>query len=219
VIFVAASLMPGVGLGQQAPADAEPEAKRIFGIVPNFRTSPSLVNYEPLTTKEKFKVGTQDAFDRGTFILAAFFAGEGQLGNSNPAFGQGLKGYGQYWAAAYTDYVVGDYMTEGVFPTLLHQDPRYFRKGTGSGMSRLAYAAGQIFQTHNDSGRRQFNYSELLGNATAVAVSQAYYRDNRNPSDAVTKFGTQISVDMASNILKEFWPDVSRKLARKRHTQ
>jgi hypothetical protein len=73
-------------------------------------------------------------------------------------------------------------------------------------MSRLGYAAGQIFWTHNDSGRGQFNYSEVAGNSTAVAISMAYYPENRDAKDAVSKLGTQLAVDMAANILKEFWP-------------
>src|SRR5882757_9588183 len=154
-------LAPGLSFGQ-APAASEPpepESKRLFGIVPNFRTSPSLTNYTPLTPEQKFKIASQDAFDRGTVVLAAAFAGVGQLTNSNPSFGQGGAGYGRYFGTAYADYVIGDYMTEAVFPTLLHQDPRYFRRGTGSVWSRLGYSAGQIFLTHGDSGRTQFNFS------------------------------------------------------------
>ena len=208
---------------QQSPvADAtenmvsqQPESKRLLGIVPNYRTSPSLQNYEPLTAAEKFKIASQDAFDRGTVGLAALFAGEGQLTNANRAFGQGGAGFGRYLGAAYGDLVIGDYMTEGVFPTLLHQDPRYFRRGTGSGGSRLAYAMGQIFWTHRDSGGMQFNYSEVIGNSTAVAISNAYYANNRTAADATSKFGVQLGVDMAANILKEFWPDLERKFRRK----
>ena len=103
-------------------------------------------------------------------------------------------------------------MTEAVFPTLLHQDPRYFRRGTGSGWSRLGYAVRQIFWTHRDSGGTQFNYSEIVGNSVAVAISNAYYADNRTADSAVSKLGVQIGVDMAANILKEFWPEVDRKL-------
>jgi hypothetical protein len=218
VIFLGACLLaPGLSFGQGPTASEppEPESKRLFGIVPNYRTSPSLVNYTPLTPAEKFKIASQDAFDRGTVVLAAAFAGQGQLTNSNPSFGQGGAGYGRYFGTSYADYVIGDYMTEGIYPTLLHQDPRYFRRGTGSGMARLGYAAGQIFWTHKDSGGTQFNYSEICGNATAVAISNAYYSDNRTASDAVSRLGTQIGVDMASNILKEFWPDITRKFSRK----
>jgi hypothetical protein len=191
------------------------ESKRIFGIIPNFRTAPSLQNYEPLTTSQKFKLASQDAFDRGTVALAALFAGRGQLANSNRSFGQGVAGFGRYFGAAYGDFMIADYMTEGVFPTLLHQDPRYFRRGTGSGWSRLGYAMGQIFWTHRDSGGTQFNYSEVIGNSTSVAISNAYYADNRTASNAVSSLSVQLGVDMASNILKEFWPDLERKFRRK----
>jgi hypothetical protein len=193
----------------------EPKDKRIFFIIPNYRTFPSLTNYQPLTTKEKYKIATQDAFDPGTIVLGAAFAGEGQLSNSNRAFGQGVKGYAQYWASSYADFVVGDYMTEAVLPSLLHQDPRYFRRATGSVLSRLRFSMGQIFWTHNDSGSSGFNFSEVAGNATAVAISQAYYQGGRDAGSAVQKLCTQLGVDMASNVLKEFWPDVSRRFSRK----
>ena len=107
-------------------------------------------------------------------------------------------------------------MTEAVFPTLLHQDPRYFRRGTGSGWSRLRYAVGQILWTHHDSGTTQFNYSEIVGNVAAVAISNAYYADNRTAGDAAAKLGFQIGIDTAGNILKEFWPDLERKLHRRK---
>jgi len=186
--------------------------KRIFGFIPNYRTSPSLVNYEPLSTAQKFKLATQDSFDRGTFILAAAFAGEGQLTNSNKSFGQGAAGYGRYYGTSLADWVIGDYMTEGIFPTMLHQDPRYFRKGC-CGWIRLGYAAGQIFWTHTDTAKGQFNYSEVLGNSTAVAIANAYYPDDRTVANGVSKLGSQLAVDMMSNILKEFWPEISRKLS------
>jgi hypothetical protein len=204
--------------GAQSSESTNPpqaESKRILGIVPNFRTSPSLQNYEPLTTREKFKIATEDAFDRGTVGLAALFGGQGQLTNSNRSFGQGAAGFGRYFGASYGDFVIGDYMSEAVFPTLFHQDPRYFRRGTGSGWSRIRYAVGQIFLTHSDSGGTQFNYSEVIGNSTAVAISTSYYADKRTASDAISGLGTQLGVDMAANVLKEFWPDLQRKFSRK----
>jgi len=213
-LLLSPSLLSGQ-LSSDPSTQPEPEAKRLFGIVPNFRTSPTLQNYEPLTPKEKFNIAAQDAFDRGTVVLAAAFAGESQLTRADPAFGQGAAGYGRYFATSYAGFVIGDYMTEGVFPTLLHQDPRYFRKGTGKGLARLGYACGQIFITYGDDKKTQINYSELVGNSAAVAISEAYYPNGRDVSDAVTSLGMQLGVDMASNVLKEFWPDIARKFSHK----
>jgi len=191
--------------------------KHILGIIPNFRTAALPVPYQPISAKEKFHIAAQDTFDRGTFALAALFAGQSLLSNDNRSFGHGVEGYSKYFGGAYGDFAIGNYMTEGVFPTMLHQDPRYFRKGTGKGMSRLFYSMGQIFVTHRDSGRLDFNYSEIFGNSAAVAISNAYYKDNRTAHDAVSSLAVQVGVDMATNVLKEFWPDFDRKF-RPRHT-
>lgn len=196
------------------PADA-PD-KRLFGIIPNARSSSSLTRYEPLTVRQKFKIASNDSFDRGTFALAAIFAAQGQLSRSSPSFGNGMPAYGKYFGSAYGDLLIGNMMTEGVYPSLLHQDPRYFRRGSGTKWSRLGYSVQQIFWTHTDSGGEQFNYSEVLGNATAVAISNAYYPDSRRTSDAAVKLGSQIGIDLASNILKEFGPDLTRRLMRGR---
>lgn len=202
--------------GATTNAVPEPQAKRIFWIIPNFRTSPTLAPYKPITAAEKFHIATLDSFDRGTFALGALFGAEAQLTNASPSFGQGVRGYAHYFGTAYADYAIGDYMTEAIFPVMLHQDPRYFRRGTGGGWLRLGYAAGQVFWTHSDSGRGQFNYSEIAGNSTAVAISMAYYPDSRSALDGVSKLGSQLGVDMTSNILKEFWPDLERRFSRKR---
>ena len=65
--------------------------------------------------------------------------------------------------------------------------------------------------TRTDAGNQRFNFSEVLGNATGVAISNSYYPDNRNVGDNVLKLGEQIGIDAASQVLKEFWPDLKRK--------
>jgi hypothetical protein len=208
------------GLAESGSGTTQPEPSkkgRILGIIPNNRTWPSLKDYKPLAPRAKFEIARQDSFDRGTIALAAVFAVDAQISNSNPSFGQGVKGYSRNFGASYADFIIGNYMSEAIYPTLLHQDPRYFRRGIGSKWSRLGYSIGQVVWTHTDADRTQLNYSELLGNSTAVAISSAYYPDSRNVTDAARKFGLQIGVDMASNVLKEFWPDVSRRLSKKRH--
>jgi len=197
---------------QQPP---EPRDKRLFGIIPNYKTFPMMAQYEPLSPREKFKIASQDAFDRGTFALAAAFAGKSQLADSDPSFGQGVEGYAHRFATSYGDWAIGDFMTEAVFPSMLHQDPRYFRKGDGSGISRLFYAMGLIFWTRTDGGGHMFNFSEIGGNAAASAISQAYYPDERNAGSAAETLGIQVGVDMASNVMKEFYPDMRRWLHRK----
>ena len=205
---------------QEIPGTAsESQSRHILGLIPNYRTSPSLLDYKPLTAGEKFKIASEDSLDRGTFVMAGLFGGLGQLTGSNKSFGHGAAGFGRYFGTAYGDLFIGNYMTEAIYPTVFRQDPRYFRRGSGSGRSRFAYAVSQIFWTHRDSGGTQFNYSEWLGNSTAVAISSAYYRDQRSGGSAVSKLAMQVSVDAFGNVLKEFWPDLLRKFSKKSRGQ
>jgi hypothetical protein len=211
------TLWPAAAFSQDAAQqDDQPAAehRRILWIIPNYRTSPPLEDYQPLSARQKFTVAAADSLDPGTFALAALFAADGQLTASSPSFGHGTRAYPRYYVTALSDFVVGDLMTEAIFPAALRQDPRYFRRGTGSGLSRVGYAVGQIFWTHRDAGGMEFNVSEIAGNATAVAIGNAYYRDNRTLSSNVSKLTIQIGVDLVSNILKEFSPDLDRLLSR-----
>src|SRR5262249_4482801 len=152
----------------------------------------------------------RESFDPGNFLLVGAIAGIGQASNSRPSYGQGMAGYGRYYGASFGDITIGNVMTTGVYPSLLHQDPRYYRRGTGTLWSRVRYAVSQTFITHGDDKRREFNYSEFLGNSTAVAISTSYNPDNRTAGDAATQLGIQVGLDCAGNVLKEFAPDIHR---------
>ena len=198
----------------QQPGQTEPPPpdKRIFGVLPNYRTANSTAVYMPITVKQKFTIASKDSFDYPLLGLAAVIAAWGQADNSHPEFGQGWAGYGRRVGTSYADQAIGNMMTEGIFPSMLREDPRYFRRGYGTVWSRTWYAATRVFVTRTDSGGTRFNFSELLGNATGTAISNAYYPDTRDVGDNVEKLGSQIGIDAVSQVLKEFWPDVKRKL-------
>jgi hypothetical protein len=189
-----------------------PGGKRVFGVLPNYRTASSELEGSTLTAKQKLTIAAKDSFDYPLVLLAATFAGLDQLTNSDPSFGQGVKGYAHRLGAWYLDEALGNMFTEGLYPAMLHQDPRYFRKGTGSFISRTGYALSRVIITDKDGGAKQFNYSEWLGNATAVAISQTYHPDNRTAGDATEFLFEQVGTDAISQVLKEFWPDIKHKL-------
>ena len=190
---------------------------RIFKFIQGHRAASASVQaeYKPLTIQQKFTIAFRQSTDPGTFVLAAAIGGLGQAKDSNPSFGEEFRGYSHYAATKYADYVISDFMREGIFPSLLHQDPRYFRRGTGSAWSRVAYAARQVLWTRSDSGRMGFNYSQIMGGASAVAISAAYYPERRDGRDAASSFGAQIGAQIGSNVMKEFWPDLQRAFLRK----
>ena len=191
------------------------EDKRILGIFTNHRTAEESAALPRITPRQKLGIAWEDTTDRAIFLQSAFIAGLGQATNGNPSFGQGVGGYGKRFGTAYADFGIQNFMTEGLFPTVLRQDPRYFRRREGSGPSRLAYAISRLFITRNDSGKHQFNYSEVVGGATSLAISNAYYPDARGVGNNLGRYAVQLSFDAASNVLKEFWPDLKRKLPRR----
>jgi len=210
-------------IATQPPAADAPQTpqidKRIFGVLPNYRTADGSAPFTPITTKRKFYIASKDSFDYPVVLLSAAFAALYQLEDQDPSFGQGVKGYGKRLATSYGDQAVGNLMTEAIFPSLLHEDPRYFRLGAGGGSTwhRTRYAITRVFVVRTDKGNWGFNFSEWLGYGATVALSNLYYpADTRNVTDNVQKLGLQIGTDAFSQVLKEFWPDWKRHLRKKR---
>jgi len=105
-------------------------------------------------------------------------------------------------------------MTGAVYPSLLHQDPRYYQLGKGRFLHRVAYAGLRVLVTRTDTGKSQFNFSEILGSATAAAISNAYHPGPRTLGSSVNVWATQIGWDAVGFEMKVFWPDVHRFLSR-----
>jgi len=193
-------------------ASQEKFDKRAFGLVPNYKTVDASVSYHPITPKQKMTIAAQDSFDWTLSLVAAGSAGLGQLTNQNPSLGEGLAGYGNRFVRGYADQILGNVLVEGAMPILSREDPRYFRRGQGTFWSRVGYATSRVIVTRTDRGGSEFNYSEIFGNSIAVGISNEYYPGNRSLGANFQKFTFQLGTDAVSNVLKEFWPDVKRKL-------
>jgi hypothetical protein len=203
----------------QTAAEKAEQDKRVLGVLPNYRTADGTKKFEPMTAKGKLRIAYKDSFDYPSFITAAGLALIYQAENSNPSFGQGVAGYARRYGTGVGDQIIGNMLTEGFMPVLLHEDPRYFRKVTGTFWSRLGYSATRTLVARNDKGEPCVNFAELLGNGIGGAIGAAYYPDGRTYSDTFTRIGTSIATDTVSNILKEFWPDIKRHYMKKRAAQ
>lgn len=197
-------------------ADEPVADKRIMGVLPNNRTTEMSIPFKTIGAKRKMTIAYRDSFDYPVYPTAAVFASFYQLTDQNPSFGQGMAGYARRFATAYGDQLAGNMMTEGIMPSLLREDPRYFRLGEGTAKHRIWYALTRILVTRNDSGKWGFNFAELAGNSAAAAISNAWYPDTRTAKDNAQKLGISCGTDALSNLLKEFWPDIKRHRERKR---
>jgi hypothetical protein len=189
--------------------------KRVFGVLPNYRTANGSVPFEPISAKQKFTIATKDSFDKPVYLLTAAFAGLSQLqGSDNNIYGQGMKGFAHRYGIQYVDQVIGNYLPEAVIPTIFHTDPRYFRKGEGSFGSRLWYAVSRIAVCKNDRGNWTFNVNEFVGNSSAALLASSYHPQQRTLGDIGSQAITFTVSDTIGQVLKEFWPDVKKKLVK-----
>ena len=195
----------------------EQEHQRLAGIVPSFN-----VTYHsdalPLTSAEKFRLQFRAAIDPYTFSIAAIVAGLGEANDSNTQFGWGPGGYFKRMAAAYGDNVIGNTLGNAVLPSLLHQDPRYFRLGHGSVAHRFFYSFATSFICKSDITRQwEPNYSNVLGNMIGGEISN-YYTPGGDPGKVGEAIQTGFTVTFEGAFgseLQEFWPDISRRFFHK----
>jgi hypothetical protein len=181
------------------------EKQRIIGLIPNFYTS-YIHDAAPLTTKQKFSLATHDTFDPVPLIGIAITAGIEQANNSFAGYGQGAAGYAKRYAARFVDGRTSDFFSHAVFPSLLHQDPRYYYQGTGSFKSRLFHAVSFAFVTRSDSGHTVPNYSYLLGDLASGGLSNLYYpRADRGAKLVFTNAAIGIAGRMGASIIREFF--------------
>jgi hypothetical protein len=196
----------------------EQEHQRVAGIVPSFNVTYLGDQTVSLSPAEKFKLQFRSAIDPYTFTLAAIVAGLGEANDDDSATGWGPGGYGKRVALAYGDNVIGNTLGNALLPVILHQDPRYYRLGHGSFTHRALYSfATTWICKHDNTGKWEPNYSNVLGNLIAGEISQ-YYTPGGAPSKVGSVLETGLTVTFEGSFgseLQEFWPDISRKLFHK----
>ena len=151
------------------------EEQRMIGIVPNFYVIYS-PNPAPLSAGQKFSLAWHSAYDPTNFIFTGIAAGIQQGVDGVPEWGQDWPGYGQRYGAAFAGDITDLFITGDILPTLFHQDPRYYYKGTGSLKSRALYAmVTNTVVCKGDNGHWQPNYSNVLGTFISAGITNFYY--------------------------------------------
>jgi hypothetical protein len=188
------------------------EKQRIAGVVPNFNVSYDQ-DAAPLSRKQKLHIAFRTAIDPASFGIAAFDAGLSQAQNDFPGYGQGAKGYAKRFGASYADNFDGTLIGNAIFPILLKQDPRYFRRGTGSFRSRLLYSLSTTVWSKSDNGKWGPNYSNVLGNLAAGGISNLYYPSSDRGAALTFERGFTVTAYGAfGGVFNEFWPDIAKKI-------
>lgn len=188
------------------------EKQRILGIVPYFGTT-YISNAASLTAGQKMQLAFRSSIDPFTFAAAFVVAGLHEAFDEDRGFGWGAEGYFKRSGAAYLDAVNGNMIGNGILPSILHQDPRYFRLGHGTVRHRVLYAmASAVICKHDNTGKWEPNYSNVGGNIAAGAISNLYYPPTNSGWGQTISTGFIVTAEgMVGSTFQEFWPDLSRK--------
>jgi hypothetical protein len=215
------------GTGKAAPSGTSND--RLFYALPNFLSLENTGKIPPLTTKQKFSVVARGSFDYVEFPWYAFVSAINQANDAEPAYGQGWGAYGKRFVTSYADGTIENFITSAILPSVLHQDPRFYHSQAGGFTHKAGYAVSRIFLTRNDSGNTQFNYSEVVGSALSAAISTYSYHprntvlssptgprfigSDRTLVNTASVWVSQLGYDTITIVIKEFWPDIHRKLS------
>jgi hypothetical protein len=185
------------------------EKQRLFGFVPNFYVS-YVPDAAPLTSRQKLSLATRHTFDWTSFAGATISAAIQQTVDARSGYGSGASGYAKRWAASFATERADDLLSHYVFASLVHQDPRYFYRGTGTTRARLSHALSYAFVARSDSGKMVPNLAYLLGDVGAAALSNAYYpREDRGAGLVLTNAALGIAGRAVQAVVQEF---VARRL-------
>ncbi len=191
-------------------SDQPHQTKRILGIIPNFRAVSTSTHLPPQSPREKIVTSLQDGFDYSAFIFVGVQAGISFADKSTPEFHQGAAGYARYYWHTFADNADEDLLVEGILPSVLHEDSRYYTKLHGSVLNRAAYAVSRTVITRNDNGSEGFNFSEVVGAGGASGISSLYYPTRER---TWTKVGQRwlinVAIDGGTFAFKEFWPNIN----------
>jgi hypothetical protein len=171
------------------------------------------VQTQPLSVGQKFGYYAREQLGLTAPLGAALSAAISQGLDSDPKYGQGWEAYGKRVGVLYIEGESVAFLRGGLLPTLLHQDPRYYRQGTGGFVSRSFYAVTRTFITRQDSGRKALNFSAVGASGGAAAMTLAYFPDRSQTSSAVLwAFAGNIGGIAAANWLREFGPEIKHKV-------
>jgi hypothetical protein len=179
------------------------EKQRVLGIVPNFYAS-YVWDAQPLTSGQKFRLAWRSSVDPVSFLGAGFIAGIQQWQNDFSGYGQGAQGYAKRYGANFSDGFIGTMIGGAILPSVLHQDPRYFYKGTGTIRSRALYAISTVVICKGDNGRWQPNYSNVVGTLAAAGISNIYYPSSDRGTVTIDNALLGVASGAATALLQEF---------------
>lgn len=173
------------------------------------KSLPDAPSYTPLTSKEKFDGWARHTYSADMVVGTVFDTLILQATGAFRDYGGGMQGFSKRYGTQLLSNEAGSLFGRWLFPTILHQDPRYFPSRQTNVFDRMAYAVSRAVITRSDNGGNVFNSSLLLTLLVTSALNNGY-KPNYDESFQATMANTFAGLGGAAqmNLLNEFWPDL-----------
>jgi hypothetical protein len=164
-----------------------------------------------LSAKEKLELSGWEQLQPYAFATQFLGAGWEHLIDSNPKYGTDSGAFGERLGAAALLQNSRAILSDGMMAAIFRQDPRYYRQGHRPVKQRIYHAAERVFIIRSDEGNYQPNYSQLLGNAIATALTMTYYPAVSATWPQTAKgYGISLAQGVLGNEIHEFTPVLER---------
>ena len=215
-VVSAGSFTPVPVVAPVKPAKDQESHEKVMGILPMYTVVDDASTARALSVSEKFRLFYRQTYDPFQFASVAITAGISQAEDDLSGYGQGMQGYGKRYGATLADNSLGAFFGNFLLPSLLHEDPRYFRMGSGGFMHRLLHAAGSQLIAHRDNGTIGPAYGNIMGNFIGCGIGNLYYPSTDRGVGTTFERGAQVTANaMIGATLQEFWPDIHNKIFKK----
>ena len=193
-------------------------AQKVMGMPSTVVDAPPDTNVCPLTAHQKLNVWVQRSYSPANLLAAGLNAAVWQATDDDPrGYGQGWEAYGARYGASLATTESTRFFQSFLLPSILKEDPRYFRKGNGGFGNRFAYSVSRVLVTRTDSGNKMFNFSTVGGALGGAALSNVYLpKVDQDAGRTAVSFGLSLANTAGFNLLSEFGPDIWRKLRGKK---
>jgi hypothetical protein len=167
----------------------------------------------PLTPRQKADMAFRNFIDPFNAITILGTAAYSVGTDPHSPYGPGLKGFAKNVGVAYTEDLTGEFFGVFLIPSIVHQDPRYYRMPHGSIPRRVLNSIIQVYWSHGDDGKGMPNYANFIGFAINAEITNLYVPGiETDRSSTAQRYLTGLASAPIDNFITEFLPDVASKI-------
>jgi hypothetical protein len=166
--------------------------------------------YAPLSQKQKYLYSLHEVAGPSRWFSYAARAALTQSRQSPDAWGKGPDAFAVRMADNFGRSFVHEGIAAGI-RALDHEDPRYFRLGTGTKWQRVKYALTRTVIARSDNGGWVPALSRIAADYATPFIAQTWRPEPFSAARGFRGGSLAIGADFGSNLWKEFWPDLKKK--------